>query len=535
MEKVLSFPKDRKVRYFPVVHLLTGPPGLTRNGGIWKEIKNSFKNIYSPPSFMVQALHFTNYTLSQGAWEDWGFDGSANKRLERELEKTFGSKRDIFMDSGGFQLLHSDKIDLSKWGMRLNREDILSFQLKFNPTRIASLDSPLPYNATPHQVAELQHISIDNAAWLLESTDRSANMPVPYLAVHGRNPDEIRHYLERFEARISPRSFKNGGYGIALGSQVPLTKLPSLIASNINTVLKWMDKNCDSDVPLHIFGIGDSIVGSILATSNSAREISYDNSTYAQAAYHLKVFDPATSSYIPWDPNHLPECSCYACAKLKSIGQNHLNEIMTAPPYRTHSLGNDMVNRSDIIALIALHNMQWWKFRISSAFNIPLSNTISYKPSNSVSTASRYSFPLRRFKARAPNLLVLPCSKTRPYSESPSHKKVKKYLSDKGFEEGIDYDRITLSGLYGPVHWKDETLPDILSYDFQLNNMISKTHLNQLSFTFGTVLNVIRKRYNNLIGFIRPRIYLETFGPVIYSFNGILVSSLQDIPPHLGK
>ena len=66
---------------------------------------------------MVQALHFTSYNLSQGAWDDWLARGGDSTRLAKELNLTFGRNRDLFIDSGGFQLLHADKIDLSPWGL----------------------------------------------------------------------------------------------------------------------------------------------------------------------------------------------------------------------------------------------------------------------------------------------------------------------------------------------------------------------------------------------------------------------------------
>ncbi len=534
MSGKLSVQDDFNVKFFPVIHLLTGPPGLIRNGGIWKGIKSSLKNVYSPPSFMVQALHFTNYTLSQGAWEDWGLDGFDNGRLGRELEKTFGNHRDVFLDSGGFQLLHSDKIDLSKWGMKVRREDILSFQLKFRPTRVASLDSPISYNATSGQAAEEQRISIDNAVWLAESIGDQADMPIPYLAVHGRNPEEIGHYLNLFETSLPSRFLRKGRYGLALGSQVPLTRLPSLIHSNTRTVLNWMDKNCGEDTPLHIFGVGDSIIGSALASNKPRREISYDNSTYAQAAFRLKTFDPVTSSYIPWSPSHMPDCSCYACERLRLLGKDSLNEMMQSPAYRTHQFQGENINRSDIIAYIALHNMKWWKSRMMPWHNFSSQSVTSPKHFNSkVKKMSDYSFPLRQFKPRSPNLLVLPCSKKRPYSESQSHKRVKKYLLEAGFEEGRDYDRITLSGLYGPVHWKDEMKPEILSYDFQLGSTVNQEHLVKLRFTLGTVLNVIRKKYYSMIGFLPLPVYAKTFGPVLLSFNGVIARKFDELNSYL--
>src|SRR5208283_3302641 len=135
------------VSFFPVVHLMTGPPNLLRNGGIWKGIKSGLQAISRPPRLMVQALHFVPYDLSLAAWQEWFPTGRPRSRLARELETTFGRRRDVFVDSGGFQLFHSSKIDLSKWGLRLIREDISRIQLLYEPQRVASLDSPIPPTA----------------------------------------------------------------------------------------------------------------------------------------------------------------------------------------------------------------------------------------------------------------------------------------------------------------------------------------------------------------------------------------------------
>src|ERR1700683_60379 len=92
-----------KVRFYPVLHLMTGPPGLARNGGIWKKLKSRLRAVSRPARFMVQALHFTSYGLSDRAWNGWFDPWYGIPRIQAELNSTFGRDRDLFSDSGGFQ------------------------------------------------------------------------------------------------------------------------------------------------------------------------------------------------------------------------------------------------------------------------------------------------------------------------------------------------------------------------------------------------------------------------------------------------
>ena len=52
----------------------------------------------------------------------------------------------MFLDSGGFKLLHNTELSLSKFGIHKETEtdDILDFQLGLGGDIIASLDYPLP-------------------------------------------------------------------------------------------------------------------------------------------------------------------------------------------------------------------------------------------------------------------------------------------------------------------------------------------------------------------------------------------------------
>jgi tRNA-guanine family transglycosylase len=523
-----------KVKFYPVMHLLTGPPGLTRNGGIWKEIKRNLVKVSPSSSFMVQAMHFTTYSLSQAAWEEWGFEYPEANRLEYELEKTFGKSRDIFLDSGGFQLLYSDKIDLSKWNLKISKEDIFRLQLKYKPNRLASLDNPISPNTLTDSVSKLQQISIDNAAWLIREVQEVTYSGKIYLAVHGRTPLEVRSYLTKLWKAIPKRLLNEENYGLALGSQVPLAPNPSLISENISEVLRWMHAKSPSSAPLHVFGVGDSVVGNTLRSVRVERELSFDNSTYAQSAFRMKVYDPALNSYSIWTPNHHPTCNCWACEKIKNLGYEATQKIMTAPSYNSRAIEGNETRRSDIMALFALHNLYWWRKRIEFApLKLSKRKLINTQPISGNVKTYDYLFPLQGFKPRSRNLIVLSCTSGRPYSKSQTHRKVIKNLEKNGFIEGREYDRITLSGLFGPVHWKDETLPVIMNYDFSLSRTTAKEHLIGIRFALSNVLNVIRKKYDAMVGYLPPKMYLQTFGPIIKAFDGELVDNPEEIASKL--
>jgi hypothetical protein len=106
-------------------------------------------------------------------------------------------------------------------------------------------------------------------------------------------------------------------------------------------------------------------------------------------------------------------------------------------------------------------------------------------------------------------------------------------LGEEGFEEGKDFDRVTLSGLFGPVHWENEYHPAILSYDFALGPSTSLRHKNGVRFRTATVLNVIAKRYRKVVAYLDSRPYQETFGPVARQFSSHTVDKIHDLCPFM--
>ena len=525
----MATPPQPRIRFYPVMHLMTGPPGLVRNGGIWKKLKQGLSDVSDPPRLMVQALHFASYQLSDGAWEDWSRPWNGGTRLGYEMEQTFGPDRDVFVDSGGFQLLYADKIDLSRWQLDVCREDIFNLQLRYVPTRIASLDSPIPPTTQPRVARKSKGLSIDNAVWLASKVGLGSADPVPYLVAHGRTPRELGAYLRKLSERVPTKWWREARFGIALGSQVPLASDPERVGSNVDRLLSWMRRAVPPDTPAHVFGIGDSIVGQLSRDGKIDRPLSYDNSTYVQSAFRLRIYDPILASYRDYEPTNLPSCDCKSCAEMVALGSDFIGDLMSAPAYHPKMNGKDRVNRSDILAFVALHNLNWWRHRVQFMATrrvrsvVPDSNIAARAP------PGPYSFPLRQFKRRSPNLLLLPCSKSRPYASSPSQRRVLAHLAEEGLAEGQDFDRITISGLYGPVHWAHESHPSILSYDFPLSDTVSEEQRDLVRFRVASTLNVIGRRYDSIVGYFRHQAYAATFGPITRSFGGKVVEDILDI------
>jgi len=512
------------LEFFPVVHLLTGPPGLDRNGGIWKTIKKELIRITPQPNLMVQAMHFTTYNLSIKAWDGWFYSYNCKPFIQKELNRIFGDNYNLFIDSGGFQLLYKDFIDLSKWNMNISPEDIYNLQIKFNPTHIASLDYPIGNGISNDILKKRMKDSIKNGIEMLRISDNSIER---YVVVHGRNENEIKTYLQMLYKELKKNKLLNENYFIALGSQVPLTNNPKQIQENIVSLMKISKENEIGNGKIHVFGIGDSIAGEIYRKCDTEVDFSYDNSTYVQQALRSRLYDPSLDNYSNYDPYMDYQCNCYACRKLKDYhNDGNLEKILHSPSYKRVLLedGNYLI-KSEFYGLLALHNLFWTKRRQ----NIKPKMRITLTRNNIYSTNEEYNFPLRGFKNKGDLLLLLQCSKTKPYFESTSHKRMKNILEKYGYFEGKDYDRITLSGLLGPVHWNDELNPIVMSYNFKLTNITSDKHYSILKYKTTMILNVINKKYDRIYAFLPNKNYQKSYQKILESFNIRVFTNYHDI------
>lgn len=496
--------------FYPVMHLMTGPPPLDRNGGIWRSLKRYLSEVIEKPNIMVQAFHFTTYNLSNKSWDLWM--GEDELSLPRQINKNFKGAS-IFVDSGGYQFMQGDKIDLSKWGLLPDQEHIYSLQLKYSPTQICNLDYPILQRVDSDGFKYQIELNIKNIKKFIDISkdDRTKK----YLVVHGRNSQEIKYSYNAIRNAVDT---EDSGIHFALGSQVPLmSSNKGLVVGNVNSLIDLLNADFKAEKPLHIFGAGSQIIANIVKDV----DISYDNSTFIRNAMYLRWYDPATHNYEHFRTSKIFSCSCKACKKLEKLDESEIVDVISGQKI-------DSFNKSDIMALIALHNIFYEKDRLANARRIN-----STFPVNKVRmvkvTKKSYEFPIKGFKPQAPKLLLYPCSYKKPYSSSHSHKKIKKFLLDKfGMVEFEDYETITLSGLYGPVHWKDEKKPEIISYDHRLTNMTSIEHVNYIKIRTAIVLNVISKHYESSFSVIRG-VYRKAFGEVLQKYKVKTVSNAEEL------
>lgn len=502
--------------FYPVMHLMTGPPPLERNGGIWKSLKKNLSNVIEKPNVMVQAFHFTTYNLSSRSWDLWM--GSGELGLARQIKITFNGAN-IFVDSGGYQFMQGDKVDLSKWGLEPDQEHIYSLQLKYSPTQICNLDYPILPRADMETFKHQIDLNVKNIKQLMEiSKDDKTKI---YLVVHGRNSREIRYSYNTIKSEVDTNDDK---IQFALGSQVPFMSVnKGLVIDNANSLIDLLNTDFKDEKSLHLFGAGSQIIGNL----DTSIDVSYDNSTFIRNAMYLRWYNPTTHTYEHFRTSTINSCSCEACAKLEEFGEKEIVNTISGRKGTCFS-------KSDVMALIALHNIAFEQDRLANAKRINLSFPIN--EANVVKVIkNNYEFPFRGFKRHAPNLLLYPCSSKKPYSTSQSHQRIKKYLKENfGFVEFRDFETITLSGLYGPVHWKDEMKPEIISYDHRLTYMTSQDHLDYLRMRTAIVLGVISKQYESSFSVIRG-LYQKAFGEVLRNYNVMTVDNAKDLYGLLGN
>jgi tRNA-guanine family transglycosylase len=498
--------------YYPLIHLLTGPPPLDRNGGIWRVIKKDYAKMFNYQRFLVPAFHFTTYNLSVKSFNEWMDDDS--KILKNEINKFFPNVS-IFVDSGGYQLLYPDKIDLSKWNVKINSKEIFNLQLKYGATKLCNLDIPINPYASTENFKQVINKNIENIKELLEN--KLPDKKEIYFVVHGRNDKEIKYSYQKIKEIVD---FGNEDFNLALGSQVPLLKLnQKIVIKNANTFIKIIKEDFRYSKKVHLFGLGSNIINNI----EDSIDYSYDNSTPVRNAMYLKWYDPIKNKYTSFNPMDLKKCECYACNKLKEFKSSEIINIL---------IKNEKVNglnRSDILGYIALHNIFWEDKRVYSKYNtnflkeINLPQNLEYNLNN-----QEYYFPLHNFKPRSKVVIYLKCTSFKPYSKSITHKKIKKFLEKNfGWKEGINYDIITISGLYGPVHWEDERNPIILSYDFRLSNLTNLEHINNLKLKTHEILKVLSKKYEKSYAIFNG-VYFKIFSDIFEKNNIKVFKSIED-------
>ena len=99
-------------------------------------------------------------------------------------------------------------------------------------------------------------------------------------------------------------------------------------------------------------------------------------------------------------------------------------------------------------------------------------------------------------------LLFIPCSQTKPYSNSRTHRAVQNTIA----EWNDEIHKVTVSGMYGPVPREFEREPPIMSYEYVLTD-VEKRRRQLIVSRLVEYLKQYGSDFNNIVGYATSRTY----------------------------
>lgn len=124
--------------------------------------------------------------------------------------------------------------------------------------------------------------------------------------------------------------------------------------------------------------------------------------------------------------------------------------------------------------------------------------SLEHSPSDFNILTRNYTPPEREY------LLILPCSKTKPYAESQTHRAVLDKL--KPVRDSIH--KVTVSGMYGPVPEEFEEEPPVTAYEYVLSAEDEK-QVQLVTERLIDYLNVFGEQYDDIIGYATSKNYRQ--------------------------
>lgn len=511
---------------FPVAFLMTGT--TARGGATWKYIlqeqdertqKHTLLRRNSP--ILSQVLHFLDYTVSPNGLKNWR--NKTIRTLYNEQINGLDYQAPIFLDSGGFTLMWRTGLDLSRYDISLEpgqeAKSILQLQRDLGGDIVATLDYPLPPNLDPSEIPQRTTRSMENAIQaaklLRDDKEFKGYQPFLYMAVHGLTPEAISKYVQVLFKRIEEEELGESNFGLAIGSLVPLRKDPNKVSQVINIVraaVSAIPEAYKTRVPVHIFGA----TGLLVPFLAYAGVDTFDSSTFAQDARALKYILPHTfqrRNIMEMSPQDIV-CKCPICQNmdLKELQSSLISEIVgerlpsgyfkskyyadialhnfeldlgvlkqTRVAIAAESLGEyilkiarEMPRMQNTLVALAVGDQELQRKVSQTILPVPCKSimthetpvryvSLSHTPQDFDINANGY-----RPEGKKTVLLIIPCSREKPYSNSHSHKHLATYL-EKSIPSWHDQiDKVTLSGLYGPVPQVHELDQAVIEYDFRL-------------------------------------------------------------------
>jgi 7-cyano-7-deazaguanine tRNA-ribosyltransferase len=568
---------------FPVAYLITGT--TARGGATWKYILQDqeektlqYTLLRRNSPVLSQVLHFLDYKLSANGLQTWR--AKTIRGLYNEQLKNLNYQAPIFLDSGGFTLMWRTGLDLSKYGISLEPDEeaksILALQKDLGGDIVATLDYPLPPNLKESEISQRMARSMENAvqaAKLLRNDGEFKEYhPFLYMAAHGLTPEAMSDYVQELFQRLEQESLTDTNFGIAIGSLVPLRKDLRKVAQVINIVrsaVSAIPEEYKDKTPVHIFGA----TGLQMPFLVYAGVDTFDSSTFAQEARSLQYILPGSfqrRNIMEMSPQDILTCRCPICQNMNlpelqsSLVSEIVGKLQASGHYKSkyyadialHNLELDLQVLKETRVAVANDSLD--EHIIQIAKEIPrMQNTLTALTSNDKelerkATRSIYTLPVTiptniireeapryvslshtpddfnvnnngyKPTGKKPILLIIPCSREKPYSDSHTHK----YLNEKMEEEIPGWqkkvDKITLSGLYGPVPLKYENEKAVLEYDFRLTSN-NKVQIEECANRLSEFLERHGRYYEQCIAYGTSNAYRTVFDKTAKHYTALKI------------
>jgi tRNA-guanine family transglycosylase len=546
---------------FPTICIMTGPPGFGRNGAAYKYIKRQMCLDWKFSHFMTEILHFTEYMGTKTSlnrwlaksfqeWMDEMMCGDGDQghdfdysRHEKPYEACF------FLDSGGFKLLSNRDFNIDKYGYSTTPMDILELQTKMGGDIIASLDYPLaPVEYETQALHELQERSIQNGIKLLQmiSNEKSDKMkPLVLLAVHGIDYESTRTYMERLLAKIDNSECKYTSFGFGIGSLVPRRAKRDLCVSIVKGMKDAINEHRNgfySNRLVHAFGMSGDLVPTLAFLGVDT----FDSNSFLQGGKNLRYVLPDFRMHSATRESRtlnevnekvLIHCNCRACQKYLNLLQPFkiLTQLDRDKRHKLEGVDREII-KSEVYTFLSLHNLEVElrefekiKYHISNnnlheyvlqyaestntrsalmqAYGAATGTIVEREKGRKVSLElTRESFAIPETYKPSKNveiLLLLPCTRDKPYKKSRSHEAVRASL-----HKDSRIHIVTISGLYGLVPEEFEEEPEIMSYDYMLTGEAK----DQMDFVVDRIFSFLRfhgNHYRQIFAYVTVKAYRQ--------------------------
>jgi tRNA-guanine family transglycosylase len=466
----------------------------------------------------------------------------------------------FFLDSGGFKLLSNSDFNIQKYGYETSPKSILELQTRMGGDIVASLDYPLaPLEYDEKSLLRLQNKSLDNAVWLLEELSRRKKTdprPLAYLALHGVDYESARDCTYRLFRELDAAKFAYDAFGFAIGSLVPRRANRALVASIVKGVVDAIHEHRNGryiEKPLHAFGMA----GDLMPTLAMLGVDTFDTNGFVQSGKNLRyVLPPRGASLSVRESRLIDEisvdtlktCGCRACTRYTPY-LHTLKQLCRMERDQHHDFqeahGRHFI-KSEVYAFLALHNLEV-EYREIAAITAEIEkNTLSdYVRSYAERTNQRgtllraYEAATGEIVARAPGrkvsleltresfaiadtyrppenkdvLVLLPCTKDKPYKSARSHQAILTALN-----KDARIHVVTISGLYGPVPEELEEEPEVLQYDYVLSPE-AKDQARAVTDRLTDYLKRFGIHYKMIVAYVTTRAYRHVVKQALKSYG----------------